>query len=153
MADTAINEAQFVELQDRIRESIHKHLEAGMVNTPEAREQTAAVLRSTVDSYLEELKDKKTLGYEPVVVGSFTSSVLLKDKGRYPHHKAVAHFSNGVASRTAGFKGKWRRAKPALRAWIESQRDCLAMDMTLYPLPPVEYLVAATIEKPLAEDM
>lgn len=152
MADTAINEVQFAELQARIRESIHKHLEAGMENTPEVREQTAAVLRSTVDGYLEELKERKTLGYEPVVVGSFTSSVLLKDKGRNPHHRATANFSNGVAPRTAGFKGKWRRAKPALRAWIESQRDCLAMDMTLYPLPPVEYIVAPT-EKPLAEDM
>lgn len=169
MADNIFNEERVSEARKRIEDAMRKQLEdpvfqmtvsygkpVGELLAPLSySEQTAELLKQIVAGYIEELKSLKTIkGFDPVNVGSFTSSAIFKDKGRYPKHRATAHFSNGVAPRNASYQGKWRRAKRILRAWIDNQRGCLALDASVELIQPAEYIeIQHVIEKPLAEDM
>lgn len=128
---------------------------ADLTVSPSYAESTAALLQPIVGKYMDDLKAKGLIQtYSPVVVGSFTSSLILKDKGKYPHHRATANFSNGVKPRTAGYKGKWRRAKKLLRRWVDDQRAYLALDVDFQPVAPLsEIKFEYIVEKPLAEDM
>lgn len=101
-----------------------------LVKTPSYAESTAELLKPVVEKYIEDLKVKGNIqAYSPVRVGLFTSSLVLKDKGRYPHHRATANFTNGVSQRTTGYKGKWRRAKKLLRRWVDDKRSYLVLDI------------------------
>ena len=158
MANSALTEEQIEELSDRLQAAIRDQFNkpvADSVETPSYAESTAALLKPVVEKYIEDLKVKGFIqAYVPVRVGSFTSSLVLKDKGRYPHHRATANFTNGVSPRTSGYKGKWRRAKKLLRRWVNDQRSHLALDMDFQPAEPlIEVKFEYVVEKPLAEDM
>lgn len=168
MANNVLNKEQIEELSERLQAAIRDQLNkpfnyevsygkpvAELIARPSYAEDTAALLKPVVEQYIEDLKTKGFIqSYSPVRVGSFTSSLILKDKGRYPHHRATANYTNGVSPRTAGYKGKWRRAKKLLRRWVDDQRANLALDMDFQPIQPLELIeVNFVVEKPLAEDM
>lgn len=168
MANHVLTEEQIEELSERLQAAIRDQLNKpfsyevsygkpveDLVAPPSYAESTAALLKPVVEQYIEDLKIKGFIqSYSPVRVGSFTSSLVLKDKGRYPHHRATANYTNGVSPRTAGYKGKWRRAKKLLRRWVDDQRANLALDMDFQPAEPlIEIKFEYVVEKPLAEDM
>ena len=168
MVNNVFTEERIEELSERLKAAIRDQLNkpfsyeisygtpaADLVNLPSYAERTEELLKPIVENYVEDLKTKDFIQtYSPVAVGSFTSSLILKDKGKYPHHRATANFSNGVKPRTAGYKGKWRRAKKLLRRWVDDQRAYLALDVDFQPVDPLsEIKFEYIVEKPLAEDM
>lgn len=165
MAKSVLTEEQLEELSTRLRAEFLAQLDKpfsyeisygkpieDLVALPTYAESTATFV---VEQYIEDLKTKGVIqSYSPVRAGSFTSSLILKDKGRYPHHRATANFSNGVKPRTAGYKGKWRRAKKLLRRWVDDQRAYLTLDVDFQLVEPLsEIKFEYIVEKPLAEDM
>ena len=168
MANSIFTEERIEELSERLKAALRDQLNkpfsyeicygmpvVDLNASPSYAERTAELLKPIVEKYVEDLKTKGFIQtYSPVVVGSFTSSLILKDKGKYPHHRATANFSNGVKPRTAGYKGKWRRAKKLLRRWVDDQRAYLALDVDFQPVEPLSKIeFEYVVEKPLAEDM
>lgn len=165
MTNSVLTEEQIEKLSDRlqaaIRDQLNKPFSYGvsygksaddLVEKPSYVESAAAFIKPAVEKYIEDLKAKGSIqAYSAVRAGSFTSSLVLKDKGRYPHHRATANFTNGVLPRTASYKGKWRRAKKLLRRWVDDQNRYLALDIDFQAAEPlIEIKFEYGVERPPA---
>lgn len=111
---------------------------------PSALKPSTDAVQNLVSGCLQELHGQQLQG-SSVICGSGTSTAILRDSRSVPwykrRHKVTVHFSNGVSPRSKTFKGKWRKVKSAMHWWAYAELSSMAVDLTLQPVQPANYLV------------
>lgn len=133
----------------RLRRSIadRLHVTEEYVSSCISNAELERQVSEAMSKYMADLEQQKSIKSYSVSCGSATSTVIFRDtthKRWYKQrHLAGVHFTNGIAPRIKTFKGKWRKVKYAMRWWIRSTLESMAVDVSIQP---VEYIsISATV--------